>query len=136
MLPFQTLDAVTSTGPGEAFDLGSDPADHFSVEFVIETAPTSSPWTANYVVQGSLDGGTWFNLGFVTVLAEPPATGSAGSISASSAQTSVAQWCTAGNYQNDSISPLARFARVNLTAVSGDAGPFTASAWLAAGQPT
>jgi hypothetical protein len=143
MLPFLTLDAVTATGPGDAFDLGSDPADHFSTQFVIEATPSGandSDWSVNYVVQSSLDGETWFNIGFVTYIDAPTETGGAGDINGSASVTTVAQLCTVGNYAttdqgSSSLSPLARFVRVNITASSYLAS-FTASAWIAAGQPT
>jgi hypothetical protein len=146
MLPFQSLDAATATGPGEALDLGSDPADHFAVQIGIDGTPTSSSetWQANYTLEGSLDGESWFSVKPVVSVTLPADTYAAGAGSISGSSTTeasfAAQWAAFGNYATTpqgsaDLSPLARFVRVNLTGAN-NASSFTASAWIVPGQAT
>lgn len=128
MLPFHSLDAVTAIGPGEVLDLGSDPVDHFSVQFSVAVVPMTGTWTVGIALQGSLDGVTWFNIAPINVNTDE--------LTGSPTVTSVSQWGTAGNYGGNTVtSPLARFVRANLGSDT-NVSSFTADAWILPGQPT
>lgn len=58
MLPFKSLNAATTTGPGAAVDLES-PSKLFTAQIVATGAVTN----VTVILDGSLDGENWINLG-------------------------------------------------------------------------
>jgi hypothetical protein len=131
MLPFLSLDSVSSTGPGEVLDLGSDPVDHFTVQLAATVVPTGS-WELPVILQASLDGVSWFS---VDQLNSGVTQGSPGQLAGSSAQSSAAQWYIAGNYGGTSLFPLARYLRLYVQP-SANLSSFTVTGLVLAGNPT
>lgn len=61
MLPFQSLAAVTSPGPGTEWDLG-DVGSYFTLQWVANSISTGNPsgnWAITVNLEGSLDSVTW-----------------------------------------------------------------------------
>jgi hypothetical protein len=102
-LPFTSLNAATAAGPGASNDLETVSNAH---TMVVSCTGSTSPFTANYVLEGSHDGTAWISL----------VNGSFGAgATVSSISTSVG-------------SALVRYVRANLTFISGGTAPtFTAT---------
>lgn len=102
-LPFESLDAVGSTGPGAARDLEGSRKVHTLV-----VSATGTPSTVTAELQGSHDGVNWFNMGSASV--NSPAANQGASVS--------------------NAEHVARYVRANLTQLSGGSTP-TATATIA-----
>lgn len=95
MLPFVSLDAATSTGPGDHKDLETVLTQHRA-----EVQVTGSPASLDLSLEGSFDAVTWYTLATTTL---------------TSASFAFAPF--------ESVPSPVRFVRANLTALSGGTSP-------------
>lgn len=121
MIPFQSLNAASSTGPGASVDLGTV-ADEFTLAVHLTNVTCSDPsggaaGSLNCALEGSLDGNVWYALGTATTGTIYPALSST--------------YVFAGGFSGNL---LARFIRANWeqTTFGGYALSATVDAWVAA----
>lgn len=117
ILPFVSLDAAISTGPGVAVDLNGT-----SNEFTLVVFTSGSPASFDVELQGSHDGSNWFSLD----LSVGP------SISVNSTEYTNTN-NNSGGQAASRVKPHARYVRANLDTLTGGTSP-TVTATIAVGK--
>lgn len=116
ILPFVALNAATSTGPGSSVDLQG-----VSDAFTLYASATGSPTDWRVYLELSHDGSNWFFAGQVT------------NTSAQYTSTKTNFGSVTGSSPPVSYVPHARYARANLTVLTGGTSP-TVTATIAVGE--